>query len=113
MFQQLDIFADVALSFNGEDIVIHGEGDRILVGTPTVASGARFLYRMLRQREWMEWLEELDSKLKAFGLSLYFQIGKMSLPLLGVKGKRRYLSSLQQLNSWERRYKAFSRLPLD
>lgn len=83
----LDIYADLVLSFDGEDLKVHMEGNSIVISSPSFRSGIRFLLKMLNNPEWVRGLEELDKKLTNLFLTLYVQAGKVRFALLGLEGK--------------------------
>lgn len=93
----LDIYADLVLSFNGEDLKVHAEGNRIIVSTPSFRSGMRFLLRMLDNPEWVGGIWELDKKLTNLFLTLYVEAGKFRFALLGLEGKTYRIALLQWL----------------
>lgn len=93
----LDIYADLVLSFNGEDFQVQAEGNRIIVSTPSFRTGMRFLRRMMDNPEWVRGIWELDKKLTTLFLTLYVQFGKFRFALLGHEGKSYRLSILQWL----------------
>jgi hypothetical protein len=93
----LDIYADLVLSFNGEDLKVQAEGNRIIASTPSFWSGIRMLRRMSDNPEWVRAIWELDKKLTNLFLTLYVQAGKFRFALLGLEGKSYRLSILQWL----------------
>jgi hypothetical protein len=93
----LDIYADLVLSFNGEDLQVHIEGNSIIVTTPSFGSGLRFFRRMLENPEWVAGIWELDKKLTNLFLTLYVQAGRVRFALLGLEGKSYRISLLQWL----------------
>jgi len=93
----LEIYADLVLSFNGEDLKVHIDGNNIIVSAPSIRSGMRFLLKMLDNPYWVRGLEKLDKKLTNLFLTLYLQAGKVRFALIGLEGKRYRLSLLQWL----------------
>jgi hypothetical protein len=92
-----EIYADLVLSLNGEDVKVQIEGKEIVVSTPTFRSGIRFLVRLLDNPDWVRRLEQLDKALTNLFLTLYVQAGKVRFALLGQEGKRYRVVLLQWL----------------
>jgi hypothetical protein len=93
----LEIYADLVLSFDGEDCQVHIEGNSIVVTTTSFRSGMRFLRKMSENPEWVKGLEELDKKLTTLFLTLYVQAGRVRFALLGLEGKSYRLSLVKWL----------------
>jgi hypothetical protein len=93
----LDIYADLVLSFNGEDLKVHIEGNRMVVSAPSFRSGIRILLKMLDIPDWVRGLDELDKKLTNLFLTLFMQAGKVRFALLGLEGKSYRVSLLKWL----------------
>ncbi len=93
----LEIYADLVLSFNGEDLQVHIEGNSIVVTTSSFRSGLHFVRKMSENPDWVRGLDELDKKLTTLFLTLYVQAGKVRFALLGLEGKSYRLSLLKWL----------------
>lgn len=93
----LEIYADLVLSFNGEDCKVHIEGNSIIVAAPSLKAGFRFLRKMLENPEWVRGLDEVDKKLTNLFLTLYLQAGTVRFALLGLEGKSYRKSLLKWL----------------
>jgi hypothetical protein len=93
----LEIYADLVLSFDGEDCQVHIEGNSIVVTTTSFRSGMRFLRKMSENPEWVKGLEELDKKLTTLFLTLYVQAGRVRFALLGLEGKSYRVSLVKWL----------------
>jgi hypothetical protein len=93
----LEIYADLVLSLNGEDVKVHVEGKQIVVSTTSFRSGIRFLLKMLENPEWVQGLEQLDKNLTNLFLTLYMQAGRVKFALLGQEGKTYRVALLQWL----------------
>lgn len=93
----LEIYADLVLSFNGEDCQVHIEGNSIVVTTPSFRSALLFLRKMSENPDWVRSLDELDKKLTNLFLTLYVQAGRVRFALLGLEGKSYRLSLLKWL----------------
>jgi len=93
----LEIYADLVLSFNGEDFKVLVEGNSIIVSAPSIRQGVRFLLKMLENPYSVHGLDKLDQKLTNLFLTLYFQAGKVRFALIGLEGKRYRLALLQWL----------------
>ncbi len=91
MVASVDIFADLVISFDGENLNLKAEKDCIVISAPTFRSSIR---TMLRLREHNVRFGAIDAGLTYLGLSLYIKTGRLSFPLLGVKGNRLLLSTL-------------------
>jgi hypothetical protein len=83
----LEIYADLVLSCNGEDLKVHIEGNRIIISTPSFRAGMRALSKMLANPQWVRGIDELDKQLTNLFLTLYLQAGKIRFALLGLEGK--------------------------
>ena len=97
MLNHIDVFADMVLSLDGEEIYLRGEGERLMISFPTLRQGIRSIRSLLRNRQWIEQLESLNLALKDMGLSLYFRAGPLSIPLLGLEASQRVLPTLKDL----------------
>jgi hypothetical protein len=97
MLNPVDVIADIVLLSDGEEIHLKGKGERLTISFPTLVHGIRSIRSLLRQRQWIEQLESLNSVLKDMGLSLYFRAGPLSIPLLGVEASQRVLPTLKDL----------------
>lgn len=93
----LEIYADLVLSFNGEDCQVHIEGNSIVVTTSSFRSALRFLGKMSENPDWVRSLDKLDKKLTNLFLTLYVQAGRVRFALLGLEGKSYRLSLLKWL----------------
>jgi hypothetical protein len=93
----LEIYADLVLSFDGEDLQVHIEGNSIVVTTPSFRTGMHFVRKMSENPEWVRSLDELDKKLTNLFLTLYVQAGKIRFALLGLEGKSYRKSLLKWL----------------
>jgi hypothetical protein len=97
MLTPVDVFADMVLSSDGEEVHLKGKGERLMISFPTLVHGIRSIRSLLRQRQWIEQLESFNSVLKDMGLSLYFRAGPLSIPLLGLEASQRVLPTLKDL----------------
>jgi hypothetical protein len=93
----LEIYADLVLSCNGEDLKVHIEGNRIIISAPSFRAGIRALSKMLDNPQWARGIDELDKQLTNLFLTLYLQAGKIRLALLGLEGKSYRKSLLKWL----------------
>lgn len=94
MNRSLNIYADMILSFNGEDLFIKATKKSIMLSTPSVRSGLRALLSLNEHHKIHEISTELNSALKEFGLTLYAQIGIFRFAVLGSRGGRSFLKAL-------------------
>lgn len=93
----LEIYADLVLSCNGEDLKVHIEGNRIIISTPSFRAGLRALSKILANPEWARGIDELDKKLTNLFLTLFLQAGRIRFALLGLEGKSYRKSLLKWL----------------
>ena len=93
----LEIYADLVLSCNGEDLKVHIEGNRIVISAPSFRAGFRALSKMLDNPQWARGIDELDKQLTNLFLTLYLQAGRIRFALLGLKGKSYRKSLLKWL----------------
>lgn len=93
----LEIYADLVLSCNGEDLKVHIEGNSIILSAPSFRSGIRTLSKMLDNPHWARGIDELDKKLTNLFLTLYLQAGRIRFALLGLEGKSYRKSLLKWL----------------
>jgi hypothetical protein len=93
----LEIYADLVLSCNGEDLKVHIEGNRIIISTPSFRAGLRALSKILANPEWARGIDELDKQLTNLFLTLFLQAGRIRFALLGLEGKSYRKSLLKWL----------------
>ena len=94
MDRSIDIFADIVLSFNGEDISVDAIKDTIKVTTPSMRSGLRALLSIEEHYKFFNRANELNAALEKFGWTLYAHIGILNIPILGLKARRGFLKAL-------------------
>jgi hypothetical protein len=94
MDRSVDIYANIVLSFNGEDMSIDATKDSITITTPSVRSGLRALLNMQEHHRLFNRATELDATLAALGWTLYAHIGIFNIAVLGLKGRRGFLTAL-------------------
>lgn len=99
----LDLYADVAISFNGETLKVQAEGNRIIVAFPTLRAGMKFLRRMLGDPQWAPSLRKIDLHLCNLFMTLYIQAGRVHFGLLGMKANPDILTLLLGLHGIRRR----------
>ena len=94
MERSMEIFADIVLSFNGEDIFIKAANESITMTTPSVRSGLRALLDMDEHHGLSKRANEVNRALTVLGWTLYAHIGILKLGLLGLNAQRGFLSAL-------------------
>lgn len=94
MDRSMDIFADMILSFNGEDLFIKASKDSIRVITPSIRSGLRALLSLDEHHRVLENANRLNIALKEIGWTLYAHIGIFKFAVLGSRGRRGILKAL-------------------
>ena len=90
----MNVFAELVLSFNGEEVEIHAEGDRITVLFASLPQGIRSVRRLLDMKESIERLQRIHSGLNHFGLSLYLKAGRVHAPVLGANAPQKIVPAL-------------------
>ena len=94
MDRSVDIFANMILSLNGEDIFIKAEKGDIWVTSPSVRSGLRALLNLDGHHGLLKNTTELNTAFINLGYTLYAHLGIFKLALLGLKGRRGTLRAL-------------------
>lgn len=94
MDRSMDIFADMILSLNGEDLFIKASKGKIRVSTPSVRSGLRALLSLDEHHRIVENASRLNTALKNLGWTFYAHIGIFKFAVLGSRGRRGILSTL-------------------
>ena len=94
MDSSMYIYANMVLSFDGEDILVKVAKDNITVTTSSVRSGLRALISIDRHHRLLMKISVLNTNLADLGWTVYAQIGVLNLAVLGLKGRRGFLRSL-------------------
>ena len=94
MDSSMDIFADMILSFNGEDLFIKTSKDSITVTTHSVHSGLRALLSLDEHHRILENANRLNTALKDLGWNLYAHNGIFRFAVLGSRARRGFLKAL-------------------
>lgn len=90
----LDLYADLAVTCNGEKISLQADQQRLLLTFPTWRAATRFLVRLLRDPRGAKLLRTLDTKLCNLYLTLDVKAGRLRFAFLGMKANPDLLTIL-------------------
>jgi hypothetical protein len=93
MDKSIDIFANIVLSFNGEDIFIDAEKDTITMSS-TFRSGLKTLISMDEHHRLFQKVAEINEIFSNLGLTLYTRTGIFKVALFGLNAGRGWLKTL-------------------
>lgn len=93
MDKSIDIFANMVLSFNGEDIFIDAEKDSITMSS-TFRSGLKTLLSMDEHHRLSQKVAEINEIFSNLGLTLYTRTGIFKVPVFGLNAGRGWLKTL-------------------
>ncbi|MGQ9921012.1 MAG: hypothetical protein ACUVRZ_06740 [Desulfobacca sp.] len=94
MVTYLDLYADLAVTCNGEEFSLQAEQQRLLLTFPTWRAATRFLVRLLRHPQGAKLLRSLDTKLCNLYLTLDVKAGRLRFAFLGMKANADLLTIL-------------------
>ena len=97
MYNPLDIFADIVLSVNGEDISIAAAKDAITVSIPSLRTGIKTMANANGKRQLTEHVNRLDEVLRSQGWTLYFSYGRFKMATLGSKANLKLLKLFNRI----------------
>jgi hypothetical protein len=81
----LDLYADLALSLNGENLKIQARDDQIIISFPSFGAAVDYVHGLQQDPVWSVNLRKLDMKLSNLYLTLYIQAGAVKFAFLGHK----------------------------
>lgn len=84
----LDIYADLSLDVDGEQIHIDGQGETVVVDLPRLRAGRKLLASSPFRRRLWRGLADADALLRRAGVTLDVRLRGRSLGRLGVDGRR-------------------------
>lgn len=90
----MDIFAEIVLSLDGEDIFIKVAKESITVTTSSVSSGLRALISIDEHHELLLKLNVLNKYFLIIGWAVYARIGIFNMAILGLKGRPQFIRTL-------------------
>jgi hypothetical protein len=95
----LDLYADLALSCNGENFKIQARDDQIIIFFPSLGAAVDYVHGLQEDPVWSINLRKLDMKLSNLYLTLYIQAGAIKFSFLGHKASANTLTFLLGLKS--------------
>ncbi len=90
----LDLYADLAVTCNGEQFSLQADQQRLVLTFPSWRAAMRFLWRLLRNPQGAQILRALDTKLCNLYLTLDIQAGRLRFAFLGMRGNPDLLTIL-------------------
>jgi hypothetical protein len=85
MAQSIDIFANMVISYNGEDMAIAASEKRILVTLASIPAGLRTLLSLEEQYNLSKHIYGYDAVLRDRGWTIFACIGPFKLAVLGSR----------------------------
>lgn len=98
MGRKVQVYADMVLSFNGEDLVLSARCASITVTPPSLLSGLRTLNRVNAHHDLARNIKRINAVTAQLGWTLYARIGLFKFALLGTRAKGHTLTSLLLLS---------------
>jgi hypothetical protein len=81
------IYADIVLSVNGEDMFITARENKITIVPSSFMSGLRMLSNLRKNRYLFSLAKTANNHFKQIGWTIYAKLGIFKLAILGLKGK--------------------------
>ena len=94
MDRRIEIFADMVLSFNGEDLHLIASNNDFTVTPASYRSGLRALLEINKHYNLQRRRNTLNEILIRQGWTIYARSGKLKLAILGLKGRRGLMAAL-------------------
>lgn len=102
MNKSIDIYADIVLSFNGEDILINASDDTLTISAPSIGSALRTLIN-INEHYNIEKHGKLDALLKRERWTVYANSGRFKMAILGYNSSSKLLPFLMRLARFGKR----------
>ena len=94
MNMSLEIYSDLVLSANGEDIQINADGKDITVEATSMASAVKTFLIVHKEHQFYTGPKDIDVILRRLDLTVYARLGFFRAAVLGAKGKTIWLRLL-------------------
>jgi hypothetical protein len=95
----VDLYADLAISFNGENFKVQAKDDQLIISYPSLRAALDYLRGLQQDPVWSVNLKKLDMKLCNLFLTLYIQAGSMKFAFLGHKASANTLTFMLGLKN--------------
>lgn len=105
MKKPIEIFADIVLSANGEDISVVASKNAITISMPSLRSSMKNLAFINGQRRFIENSRKFDNLLRLHGWTVYLKYGRFKVATLGSKGNLKLIERLDKI--WHSAVKAY------
>lgn len=100
----LDLYADLAITFNGENFLLQARDDQIIISFPSFAAAMDYVRSLQQDPVWSVNLRKLDMQLCNLYLTLYIQAGVKKFAFLGHKASGNSLTLMLGLKSFWRSF---------